>query len=80
LTRVKYKCLICGRVFPEGQGFVIKYGDVNITLHSSRCAAKFLKRLLENAPREDLGKHVKKLCDELVEELEKKEKLKAKKI
>jgi len=80
LVKAKYKCIICGRVFPKGQGIVINYGNFTIPFHSSRCAAKFLKRLLEEIPREDIGKHVKRLYEDLLEELKKREELKAKRI
>ncbi len=76
----KYKCIICGRIFPEGQGIVINYGKVTLTFHSSRCAAKFLKQLLERIPSEEIGKYVERLVDENVERLKILEEKKAKKI
>jgi len=44
-----YECTVCGRKFPEGQGIVISRGGVVLYFHSNRCAAKFLKALIENA-------------------------------
>ncbi len=80
MVRNRYKCIVCGRVFPEGQGIVIKYGNLVLSFHSSRCAAKFLKRLVENTPYEDIGKYVREVYEEFIEELKKKEELRAKKI
>ncbi len=76
----KYKCIICGRVFPEGQGIVINYGKTLLTFHSSRCAAKFLKQLLERIPPEEIEKYIKRLVEEDLERLKSLEELKRKKI
>ncbi len=43
-----YECIVCGRKFPEGQGIVLVKAGVALHFHSSRCAARFLKVLLEN--------------------------------
>lgn len=77
----KYVCLVCGRKFPEGQGIIIKY-DNNLTLsfHSSRCAVKFLKLLIERAPKEELRGYVKRIHDELLERQEMIKRAKSKKI
>ncbi len=80
MVKNKYKCIVCGRVFPEGQGIVIKYGNLILSFHSSRCAAKFLKRLLENTPYEDIGRYVKDVYEEFIEQLKKIEEIKSKKI
>lgn len=48
----RHTCVVCGRVFPEGQGVVIKAGDVDIAFHSSRCAAKFLRMLVDKGSKE----------------------------
>ena len=45
--KIKYKCIVCGRKFHQGQGIVIEYGKYRLAFHSSRCASKFLKLLLE---------------------------------
>ncbi|MCE4620346.1 MAG: hypothetical protein F7C33_04905 [Desulfurococcales archaeon] len=44
-----YECTVCGRKFPEGQGIIISRGGVVLYFHSSRCAAKFLKALIESS-------------------------------
>ncbi|MEM0340375.1 MAG: hypothetical protein QXN05_02625 [Acidilobaceae archaeon] len=43
----KRKCLMCGRVFPEGQGVIISRGGLILEFHSSRCAYKFFKIFFE---------------------------------
>lgn len=48
----RYTCVVCGRVFPDGQGIVIRTGDVDIAFHSSRCAAKFLRMLIDKGSKE----------------------------
>ena len=67
------KCMVCGRAFPEGQGIVLSRGDVYLSFHSSRCAAKFLRRLImDSEDYECIEKQVKLLVKELEELLEKK--------
>ncbi len=40
-------CVVCGRVFPKGQGIVLeKHGRV-LRFHSRRCAYRFFKLLLD---------------------------------
>jgi len=80
MIRVRYRCIVCGRKFPEGQGIVIKYNDLVLSFHSSRCASKFLKRLLEIVPYEDLGKYIREIYSEYEDLLKKKEELRAKRI
>ncbi|MET1160743.1 MAG: hypothetical protein ABWW65_07270 [Thermoprotei archaeon] len=80
MPRENYKCLICGRVFPRGQGIIINYGDILLTFHSNRCASKFLRILLENLPREEMIKYVKRLHEELTEKLRVLEERKSKRI
>jgi len=48
LAKRYYECLVCGRRFPEGQGIVLYKAGTPLYFHSSRCAAKFLRLLLEN--------------------------------
>lgn len=78
--RVTYKCVVCGRAFPRGQGVVLKVRDVSLEFHSSKCASKFLRRLLESAPLEDIIKYVKETRDLFVKDLELLERKRAKKI
>ncbi len=76
----KHKCIVCGRVFPEGQGIILTYGGVELAFHSSKCASKFLKQLLDRVPPDVLGDYVKRLVEENLEKLRELEKRKAKKI
>lgn len=43
------RCVICGRKIPEGQGIVLSRGSLILRFHSSKCASKFLRALLESA-------------------------------
>lgn len=72
-----HRCLVCGRRFPEGQGLVISRGGLRVEFHSSRCASKFLKRLLTEV--EDslcIEKTVKRIIKEYEELLKLKERAK----
>ena len=40
-------CIVCGKPFHEGQGVVVEVRGRILEFHSSRCASKFLRRLLE---------------------------------
>ncbi len=80
MVREKYRCIVCGRVFPKGQGIVVNYGKILLTFHSSKCASKFFRELLNITPYEELGKYVKELYDEYIEKLEVLEKKRSKKI
>lgn len=42
-------CMVCGRPFPDGQGIVISRGSIYMAFHSSRCASKFLQRMIKDA-------------------------------
>lgn len=76
----KHRCITCGRVFPEGQGVIIKVGDMQLEFHSSRCFSKFAKSLLEKIPPDEIKGYVKRAVEEYEELLEQKMKLRAKKI
>lgn len=80
MVNKNYKCIICGRKFPEGQGIVIKYGSLELRFHSNRCASKFLRQLLERVPPEELEKYLRRIIEENLEKLEALEKVHAKKI
>ncbi|MGC9209651.1 MAG: hypothetical protein ACP5FT_00015 [Acidilobus sp.] len=68
MTRgVRYTCVVCGRPFYEGQGIVIRRGQLELAFHSSRCAAKFLRLLVERAEADcvtDASRQVAKELDE----------------
>lgn len=42
----KYECLVCGRIFPEGQGIKLSLAGKDVYFHSKRCALKFFKSLI----------------------------------
>ncbi len=63
----KFKCVICGRPFPEGQGVIVSRGGLTLTFHSSRCAYKFFKLFMERLDE----KHFADIARSLVSELEK---------
>ncbi|MCG2881358.1 MAG: hypothetical protein RXN29_01840 [Acidilobus sp.] len=67
----KYKCLVCGRTFYEGQGIVIRRGDLELAFHSARCAAKFLRLLVERAEGDCIKSSSIRLSKELEEALSK---------
>ncbi|HEW64367.1 MAG TPA: hypothetical protein ENO39_04865 [Fervidicoccus fontis] len=71
----KYECVVCGKVFYEGQGIRIKREGLQLDFHSSRCAALFFKRLIEESPSaECVSETAKKLIDEFKELREKRSK------
>uniref|UniRef100_A0A7C4NN49 Uncharacterized protein n=1 Tax=Staphylothermus marinus TaxID=2280 RepID=A0A7C4NN49_STAMA len=80
MGRNKYRCIVCGRIFPEGQGVVIKHGELTLFFHKSKCACKFFKYLLENTPYSEIGRYVKNTLDFFEEKLEKMKEIRTKKI
>jgi hypothetical protein len=65
LTREYYTCLVCGRRFPKGQGIIIEKAGFTLTFHSSRCAAKFLRLLLERVDDSCVRQSLREIIDEL---------------
>ena len=65
-----YECIVCGRKFPQGQGIIIRKAGYELAFHSSRCAARFLKLLLERADDRCLSTAIKETIDELRKALE----------
>ncbi|MEM2234834.1 MAG: hypothetical protein QW224_03765 [Desulfurococcaceae archaeon] len=76
----KNKCVVCGRVFPEGQGVVLRSGEIILSFHSNKCASKFLKILLEKLPSDEAKPYLTRIVNELDEVLKAKARAKAKKI
>lgn len=76
----KYKCVVCGRPFPAGQGVVLNIAGVPLAFHSNKCFAKFCRALLEKLPGEEVKGYVKRVADEFEESLEQKAKARSKKI
>jgi len=69
------RCLVCGRVFPEGQGIVIAREGLVLEFHSSRCAARFMRKLFEES--EEFG-CIKKAAEKIMREFEKSRELEEK--
>ncbi len=77
----KYTCITCGRKFPKGQGVVIELGKTVLTFHSTRCATKFFKLLIERVENKDIiERTARQLIRELSEQRKKIEEVKKKKI
>jgi len=79
----RVKCLICGRIFPRGQGITLRIDERELTFHSKKCALKFFNRLIEQLIVEDRTKVISalnKLLKTIEQEQRELEKLKAKKI
>lgn len=76
----RHKCLVCGRVFPEGQGIILHLGDEILEFHSAKCFSKFAKALLERIPLDGIKGYIKKTREEYEDLLLEKSKLKSKKI
>ncbi|MEM4482299.1 MAG: hypothetical protein QXK88_04500 [Desulfurococcaceae archaeon] len=74
------KCVVCGRVFPQGQGIVLTIGDERLEFHSVRCFSKFTKRLLERMPPDEIKGYIRRVREEYEELLAQRAKLKLKKI
>jgi YHS domain-containing protein len=75
----KHECIVCGRIFPEGQGVKLVIKGNDYYFHSKACAYKFLKEVIYAADQDrisDIFKQVKKKYEELLE----KKREKAKKI
>ncbi|MEB3816532.1 MAG: hypothetical protein LRS46_01120 [Desulfurococcales archaeon] len=62
-----YTCVVCGRKFPEGQGIIIEKAGVVLHFHSRKCAAKFLKLLIERLDDNTARKVLRALVKELSE-------------
>ena len=75
-----HRCIVCGRKFPEGQGIVMKVGNVVLEFHSKRCAYKFLRELVERLDPSVVEPVAKGLKKEMEERLRIKEERSKKKI
>ena len=62
---LKRKCIVCGKVFPDGQGIVLVRENLVLEFHSRRCMVRFFKRIFEEAP--DIN-CIKEYVDKLVKE------------
>ena len=78
-SRERFKCCVCGKVFPEGQGIVIKLAGGVVAFHSSKCAARFLRLLLDISSKE-VASAALRLARELESKLAEIQERRAKKI
>lgn len=51
-VKEKDTCIICGKPVYKSQGIIIKTSGDTLVFHSSKCAARFLKILLEDTEQE----------------------------
>ncbi len=65
LAKDYYECVVCGRKFPVGQGIVLSKGGYTLHFHSSKCASKFLKLLLERLDEGCASPALKEVLEEL---------------
>ncbi|MCS7099381.1 MAG: hypothetical protein RMH84_01240 [Sulfolobales archaeon] len=75
----RYLCVVCGRVFPRGQGIVIRVEDRELAFHSSKCAARFYKMLIDRGSKEVISESIR-LARELGNMLERRREATSKKI
>ncbi|MCE4624200.1 MAG: hypothetical protein F7B11_05590 [Caldisphaeraceae archaeon] len=47
MVKEEYTCVVCGKKFYPGQGIVLQRGSLRLFFHSSKCASKFFKMLLD---------------------------------
>ncbi len=62
----RYTCVVCGKVFPEGQGIVIEREGIVLAFHSKTCLTRFFKLFVERVD----AKEFKRVARELIKELE----------
>jgi len=65
---LKRKCIVCGKIFPDGQGIVLVRETLVLEFHSRRCMVKFFKRVFEEAPDINcIREYIEKLVKEYKE-------------
>ncbi|KSW11885.1 hypothetical protein CF15_03540 [Pyrodictium occultum] len=62
----RYTCIVCGRVFPEGQGIMIRRAGILLAFHSKSCLAKFFRLFVERLDE----KEFKRAAVDVVKEFE----------
>jgi hypothetical protein len=75
----RFRCCVCGRVFPKGQGIVVALSGGVLAFHSSKCAARFLRLLLDSGSKEVMSSALR-LARELESKLVEAQERRAKKI
>jgi len=76
----KLRCVVCGRVFYEGQGINISIAGKDLHFHSKSCALKFFKSLILYIDQKELERAVKAAISEYEERLKELEEKSRKKI
>jgi hypothetical protein len=66
----KIECLVCGRIFYEGQGVKISIGGQELVFHSKSCALKFFKNLILYLDQKSLESTVKMVVKELKDRID----------
>ena len=76
----KLRCVVCGRVFYEGQGVKLSFGGVEVAFHSKSCALKFIKTMMLYIDGKELEKAARATLREFEERLRELEEASRKKI
>ncbi|MEM0061466.1 MAG: hypothetical protein QW726_06015 [Fervidicoccaceae archaeon] len=72
---IRHKCIVCGKVFHEGQGYVLTRGNIVLEFHSSKCLSKFFSRVFyDSTDITCINETIKKLLEEYRELEERREK------
>jgi predicted nucleic acid-binding Zn-ribbon protein len=72
---IKHKCIVCGRIFYDGQGYILSRGGMQLEFHSSKCLTKFFTRVFyDSSDISCLNETIKKLLKEYEELNEKRQK------
>ncbi len=65
----RYRCIVCGRYFPEGQGIVIRRAGIELAFHSKTCLAKFFKLFVERLDENEFKRAAREVIKEFEESL-----------
>ena len=63
----RYTCVVCGRVFPEGQGIVIRRAGMELAFHSKACLAKFFRLFVERLDEKEFRRAAREVVREFEE-------------
>lgn len=68
MTKAKrYRCIVCGRYFPEGQGIVLRRAGIELTFHSKTCMARFFRLFIERLDESDFKRAARETMREFEE-------------
>lgn len=65
----KIECMVCGRIFYEGQGVRISVGGQDLVFHSKSCTIKFFRSLVLYLDQKNLEDAVKMVVKEFGDRL-----------